>query len=68
MMNVPSFRFRMPRSIDPRRHHDLVEWATADREARRHVSRLGWRERAVYVVLAAGLLLVVLAALARLLA
>jgi hypothetical protein len=57
---------RVPRAIDPRRHHDVQVWADAERENNHRHAPLGWRERAIYSALGIAVLLVAAAAFVRL--
>lgn len=66
-MNLPGFHFRMPRAVDPRRHHEVRKWADADREAARHSPGMRTGERVVYGAIGVTLAVVLIAALVRLL-
>jgi hypothetical protein len=62
-MNLP--HFRMPRAIDPRRHHEVRAWADAERHASQHTHPLGTRERIIYGVLFFALAAILIAAAVR---
>jgi hypothetical protein len=56
----------MPRGFDPRRHHEVRQWADAERHAGRHAEPLRLRERLVYAVIVIAVLAVMLAVVIRL--